>query len=366
MRAQTLIDLANAATIGRARWQDFLDHARDLAPESCAMLIHYQTGRGAGRIALSAGLDEPARAAYTSFGDGANPVRPALGRRPVGEVFHTFDVTDRDSLRRSSIYAEFMRPRGIEAGFGAPLFREEADSYAFGLFTPALGGREREEVRARIAALVPHLRAAFGRIRSRPAAGEPFLPAAGGRIHLGAGGRVLSADETAEALLLEDATAAVLTIDGTGRLIARDPALAGMLEIALAGFDAPAPFARTLPLSRGEGALPLRVTVVRLAGGEAAFFRGPECILLLDDPGRDLAAAVEAFGKMHGLTCAERRVVLGLVRGRSVDAIAAEAGTARETVRRQLKQVYLRSGLGGQLDVVRHVCLIAGGCADAG
>lgn len=92
---------------------------------------------------------------------------------------------------------------------------------------------------------------------------------------------------------------------------------------------------------------------------EAAFFRGPECILLVEDPQLELGPAVEEFGAFYRLTAAERRVVLGLASGLTVEQISAGAGNSAGTTRVQLKQVFAKTGLRRQADLVRLVCGLA-------
>jgi hypothetical protein len=52
---------------------------------------------------------------------------------------------------------------------------------------------------------------------------------------------------------------------------------------------------------------------------------------LVEDPQLELAPAVEEFGAFYRLTAAERRVVLGLARGLTIEQISAGSGNSAGT-----------------------------------
>jgi DNA-binding CsgD family transcriptional regulator len=363
-----LRDQIHSAMLGRATWSSFLADARTLVPDSQAILFYRDHVSGDGSVALSAGLDAPVAEAYRAHYSRINPIRPMIATRPVGRVLSIDQMISQEALRRSEFYHDFLRPLGTKTGFGVTLLREGGASFDFALMGGALSPKDSNRVRRAIEALVPPLRQAFDCARARVSGAGRGLMAApqfdhGGIVRIGPGAKVQSADNQTRALL-DDASA--VTIDRAGRLMSTQPSVTAAVAAALASSVSRAPFSRVFHLRRNEGEIALRLTVLGGANDEAAFFRGPECILILEDPDQELGAAVAWFGAMHGLTPAERGVVSDLAHGLSPCRIAAARGIAVDTVRGHFKSIYLRTGLKRQADLVRHVCLLSGGaCAPA-
>lgn len=63
---------------------------------------------------------------------------------------------------------------------------------------------------------------------------------------------------------------------------------------------------------------------------------------------------------MHNLSRSEGKIVRALAEGLTVVEIAARNGTSPATVRTQVKHIFLKTGMGRQSDIVRHVCILAG------
>jgi DNA-binding NarL/FixJ family response regulator len=349
---------------GQESWSSFLAEVRRLAPNGRAFLLYRDHATGAECITLSAGMERAAAEAYRAYYGGINPVRPAVATRPVGRVLSFDQMIAPADLWRSEFYQDFLKPLDVTTGFGVTLRREGAGTFDFTIIMDTLDEAASERVRRTMEALVAPLQQAFGHIRAHHAARRPGAappPGAGGMMRIGPGSMVLSADDTAMALL-EGVTN--VTVDRAGRLATRQQDLSAAIAQALAGSIASLPVSCAVHLRRGEGEVALRLTVMAAAGDEAAFFRGPECIVLVEDPGDALGGAVAEFAGMHGLTPSERGVLFDLVNGHAASDIAAARNIAVGTVRDHIKSIHLRTGLKRQIDLVRHVCLLSGGpCA---
>src|SRR5690606_19831199 len=73
---------------------------------------------------------------------------------------------------------------------------------------------------------------------------------------------------------------------------------------------------------------------------------------------------LSALVRRAGLSRAETEIVSLLVQGLSVEAVAERRGAARETVRTQLKSIYLKTGAASRADLLRAY-YEAGGPDDA-
>lgn len=64
---------------------------------------------------------------------------------------------------------------------------------------------------------------------------------------------------------------------------------------------------------------------------------------------------LERFARMHNLTVAEQRALMGIVSGRSVLEIAALAERSPETIRSQLKRLYAKTRTSGQVELLHRI-----------
>ena len=349
-----------AAMLGKGSWRTFLDEARRIVPNGQSFLFYHDTMSGSGAFSLSSGFDADWSANYSAYFSRINPFMPHAAIRPLGLVVQSDQMLPREALKRSEYYNDFLMPQEVEAGFGVTMARDGGCNFLFSIMCADLDERHAEAVMECIQALVPHLKRAFNRARSGGSAAGPADVLRSGRcgtLRVGAGGRLHAANTAA--LEIVDSVMA-LRIDRSGRLVCAAPNIAEAIAVALGGWGSAEAFVRVAHLARGSAALPLRFTIIRSAVDEGAYFRGPECVVLIEDPASRLGEAVEEFGDIHGLTRAERRVVLGLADGLAAAEIAEAAGISANTVRSHIKHIFVRTGLRRQVDLVRHVCLQAG------
>jgi DNA-binding CsgD family transcriptional regulator len=358
----TLSSLAHRALLGKCDWQDFVDRARQVLPNGKALLFFHDARSARGAFSFASGTEDGSTRAYETHYAKINPWMRHATVRPLGRVVQADRMLARAELRKTEFYADFLAPQGIETGLGVTIHRESGYNFLFSVVGADCEESEMRQAQDTLQSVVPALRLAFETYRRRPdllgdrdglAGLRPALAA----LRVGAGLRVAHADDEAVRLL---GTAPSLSLDSSGRLRCSLPAVAEWIEAELAawGTDA-APTQRVFHLPRPGGDLPLRLTVLRSDGSGASYFRGPECVILLDDPAASIPVAVVEFCRMHGLSRAEARVVAGLVRGLTPAEIAAESGVSLPTVKTQLRGIFERTGLRRQVDVVRHVCIMA-------
>lgn len=362
-----LIDLIHGAIHGDASWHEFLDAARGLVPNGHAMLLFHDAAAETGAIGLAAGGDTSMAAAYRDHFSKINPWMPHASVRPLGRVMQADEMLPRKALRTTEFYNDYLRPQEIETGFGVTIRRDGGCNYNFTVLCADPDEGALETAKTAFQALVPHLREAFEHHRRQPeemfitpdGAAHDRLPRRRGLVRVGPGCRVLFADTYAQWLADRSGS---LSIGAFGRFSSKSQALTDYVENQLATWDGGAslPSMRIFHLRRETGALPLRVTVFRPGGSGVVFFRGPECILQIEDPADGFPAAVEEFVELFGLSPAERRIVEGLANGLALDAIAAESGLSVATLRTQLKHIFSKTGLNRQSGIVRYISIMAG------
>ena len=210
--------------------------------------------------------------------------------------------------------------------------------------------------------LLPHIRQ-FVRVRRTLAGAEALGASLGGLldttrvgvIHLDRSGRIVEANDRARAILRRDNG----LVERGGFLGAWWPQDHSRLQALLV---------RALPSSGGRGASG-SMTVGRLHGlPRVAVHVSPvvvhemelgarrlAALVLVVDPARPPRVDPKRVAAVLGLSPSESRVAAQLAEGRSVPDIAAAAGHQASYVRWQLKRIYKKQGVSGQVALVQRV-----------
>lgn len=76
-------------------------------------------------------------------------------------------------------------------------------------------------------------------------------------------------------------------------------------------------------------------------------------VIFLFDPDREMRPEEQLLSGLYGLTEAESRVAVSLMRGKTLEEIASGLGIAKETVRKQLQNIFGKTGTNRQSELVR-------------
>jgi DNA-binding CsgD family transcriptional regulator/PAS domain-containing protein len=265
----------------------------------------------------------------------------------------------RQVLLGSEFYNDFLQPHRVSHALGATLGVHDGRSLNLSVFRRpgerAFTAGDLQFLRL----LMPHLqqvaaiRDRLQNLEARLRWNEDALDRlATGVVLVDPAGTVLFANRAAKRLLdsrdgiaLErgrlQASTAALTNELRG-VIARAAGCGGSDGVRRGG-------SATLPRAGDER--PLDVVVSPLGVG-ADSRHGATAVLLVKDPHVPRAGLACGFMRLYRLTPAESRVAEMLVEGRSLQEIAAVAGTSLETVRTQLKQVLAKTGTRRQSELV--------------
>ncbi len=364
---QQLIDLIYAAVLEERPWQDFVERLCPLLPNGKAFFLFHDSAVSTGALALSAGVDSEAVSDYAAHYSQVNPWMQGATTRQVGRVVRAESMVPRQQLKMTEFYNGFLRPQELVSGIGVTISRDQHRNCMISILSADADEQVFERATACLQALVPHLNRALNWYRrsdrmgaaatlNRNGLGEHLRA---GILAIGVHRKVQGINNVAGELLRRTPE---LSIDCTGRFRCVLPAVTDCVDVMLSSCirQMPAGPPASFLLPRRNHALPLRLTIISPPNDrETAFFRGPECILVMEEPVDDVSAAVEEFSALHRLTAAETRIVAGLADGQSLNDIADRSGTSVETVRKQLKHVFVKTGLSRQLDLVRKICFLA-------
>jgi DNA-binding CsgD family transcriptional regulator len=280
-----------------------------------------------------------------------NPrIAASLERRHAGFLADT-EILPLDVLEQDYLAVRFQRPAGIGRTSGTILTTPSGDTLVFDI------GRDlgraaftRTEMR-RLDRYRPHLaRAALlasrlGLERARAATDGMRLiglPAAA----LSDNGRVLMANDLFAGLAPAVASRAFDRLALADR--STDQLLHDSLETIAPGA---APLPRSIPLRAAAEQPAMILHLVPIRRGAHDIFSAA-ALLVVTTVGKAPGPSGELLAGLFDLTPAEARLARALVEGRTLDAIAAEAGVSLGTVRGHLKQVLSKTATHRQAELV--------------
>ena len=270
--------------------------------------------------------------------------------RPVrvsGEVLPTWQFVDREDLRRSPIYNEYLSQRGLDEGLRIALWAGHGWILDISLLRSAsVGPFDRNEVELGKYVL-PHLQRAASvsqtlqgslNFASFDTLGRPaFL--------LDGTGRLLQLNSAADALLGRTTPKAQHGLKlQHGHLTAGSATAAAGLAAAIAGaarIGRPEATHLNLAGKPGAGRGSLQLSILPMRDGDDWALPGPTCVLALvtGQTSRGPEALIERFA----LTPAEAEVALKLAAGKSLAEIASATGRSINTVRTHLARVMAKT-----------------------
>ncbi len=146
-----------------------------------------------------------------------------------------------------------------------------------------------------------------------------------------------------------------------GRLAATSPALTARLHALARKAASPKAYEAhadgTLEPSRGENCPPLLAHVIPLASNRtvASLDLGrPAAALFVIDPAANLDATAQRFAVQFGLTGAEKRILVELVRGNGLLSAAAQLKITEATARTHAKRILAKTGTCRQTELIRR------------
>jgi len=354
-----LVKLTYEAATDRSRWNDFLRLFGEVvhAP-SAVFLIHDKTRQKANASAVR-GVDPGWVKSYQEY---FVTINPWLEGRPFRRGFVAVGeqiLNDRE-LVRTEFYNDFLRPQDWFHSCGVLIAQDQlTESEITAVRSRRAGGFTSDEL-ALFEYLAPHLQYAV-RIHNRIAGLESGLNAATAALDRFPTG-IVAVDSDAKVILTNRAADAILQrADG---LLSRDGlraasrqetaklrnAIAAVCMQRDSGILKPETVIR---IYRPSGLKPLEVLVCPLPSQSSLRKGGAAAALFITDPEEGATLDSRALHQLFGLTPAEIRLCIALVKGKSVEEYALEAGISSNTARTHVKRIYAKTGVRRQSELVR-------------
>jgi DNA-binding CsgD family transcriptional regulator/PAS domain-containing protein len=363
---RSLIRSVYEAAADPARWPEFLHgFARAVRSPAVAFLVQdLRNTRGSTSAAI--GFDPLWERRYAEYYGRINVwVERASHRLPPGIVSRTQEIISDEELVKTEFYNDFLRPQDHFYAFGSTLAQEETiASYITAMRSKADGPFDSGEAQL-LQELTPHLQTAL-RIHSRLSSFENRLHGltdalnnmAQGVMLVDAIGRISFMNRYAEEIVrvgagLKSVNGIVCAVhpDQTEKLHGLIALAAGKVAGRLAG--------QIMTLSRSAFGRDLSLMVAPLTSSHPAAAGHSAAIVFVTDPDRTAGRKARDLEHLLELTAAESRLAKALAEGKTIAEFAGEAGVSLNTVRSQLKQIFSKTGVSRQSDLVRLVLTVS-------
>jgi DNA-binding CsgD family transcriptional regulator/PAS domain-containing protein len=286
---------------------------------------------------------------------------PSVG---VEQVVSTADLVPYEEFRRGRFYREWARPQGWVDVASVVIDKSTTSCTFLSVVRHEASGLVDDEMRRRMALLVPHVRRALliGKTinlkQTQTICFSDILDGlSAGMILVDAHGRIVHANAAGNAIL--EAADFLRTV--CGRLVVSDPSTNAALREILVAADAGDAVLGTrgiaLPLTAHDGerhvahVLPLTSGARRIA----CLAYNAVAALFIRKATLEAFAPPAVIGEMYRLTPTELRVLLAIVDIGGVPEVAAALGVAVTTIKTHLSRLFEKTGVARQADLVKLV-----------
>jgi DNA-binding CsgD family transcriptional regulator/PAS domain-containing protein len=360
----SLIDGIYDAAVEPTRWPVFLSHLSGVLGGSMPSLFLHDPRTAAGSLTINVGWDARMVRSYSEYFSERNiwlRSRPELLKPGIVRTSHM--MCSRKAFLASEWHADYCRPMGVSQGIGATILEDAGVTSNIVVMADERRDDYGPEDIALVRVLLPHLQRALRthsvlseREARRCELQEALEQLATGVVLVSHDARVIFINAAARHLVNRRDG---LAIDRTG-IVAIDSGESGTLRALIAqaaqtsqgqGLHA----GGTLRVSRRHGRKPLELTVSPISVGDVSL-KAPRAVavIYISDPEHIVATAGQAFARLHGLTRAEERVVITILRsGGNIRSLADELAISPNTLKTQLKSMYAKTGARGQADLIR-------------
>ncbi|MFI4933835.1 MAG: LuxR C-terminal-related transcriptional regulator [Caulobacterales bacterium] len=333
----------------------FGGHAGSLVEENM------ESGRGGG---LTLGLDSEVPQLYFGYYASRNVLRRIENPRERMVGFRPVITVDEESmpkseLARTEFYNDFLRPAGIHSVMTIGLWGRGVDFGGLDVYRPRGRASFSSVDRELASVLHPHLIRAFrlsGKLAETRQLNAGFAEALDqspyGLMLLDEAGKIRHANTVASRMLADPG--AGLKVFG-GRLTATTPDDARRLGALIAGAgaaDQPR-VGGSMAVRRPSERAPLSVVVAPLSADRVAMFhRGPAVVVCVTDPEAASSVSETFLRDLFGLTAGQAKVAGALMDGQSPRQAAEALGLSFNTVRAHLAQIFAKTGVNRQAELV--------------
>lgn len=359
-----LVELVYDAAVETELWTSVIERLADLMGGAGGALVEQNQRDGSGQ-GIFARADPAAVRDYFAYPYDKQALLRVEDAAAFMRRWRPIILTDEDWLPKSELvrtayYDDFLRRVDAHSVLTVRLLAEGFVTTSLNLGRPLGTEQFGAEELALTRQVQPHLIRAVKlgkRLAEAQQLGEELAQFLDGSPHglflLDGEGQVRHVNRTGEALVAQHDAIGL----ASGRLRAATPDATGRLQGLIAKAGAGAGGARvggSMALASPSGRPPLSVMVSPVGAERLALFQaGPSVIVCVTDLEAGVRPPAEALRDLFGLTRAEARVALALLEGASPREAASRLGVSFYTVRGHLAQIFDKTGVKRQSEMVR-------------
>lgn len=352
------------ANIDPSLWPATLANLAAAFNARAAMNIRHDFSAGTGTIVHAFGIAEPQRTSYRTYFGGRNPwfERDDPFRGAV-VVVSDIDLMPTAAFRHSEFFRDWLKPQDLYHHLLIVLDRWHGFANVLVVSRALAAGPFKHSDVSGMKRLLPmmHRGVRAGRAFSqaqhhRQALLDVLDGMPIGILLLNANGGIIGANRRANEIIEgEPRVAGDVLVHGTnGRGAVLREAVSRILPRNGSAAAQADTVAFSLPRGQDLRAITVLVTALRHVP-EDADPDGPHAVALISHPDRAPETSEERLRHLYGLSYAEARLTSLLATGHRLDEAAEILGVAYETVRKHLKQVFQKTGVDRQAELVRLV-----------
>lgn len=364
------------ASVDGSSWHPALKRLTQVFNADACAIIRRDFGSSEAQIVHAFGLDTPGQSAYTKRFAREDVWTSDENRFAVGATFVGTEITPESALITSNLHREWLAPRGLLHAMFIVLQRQGRMVLYLMLLRKAVKAAFSSKDEAYVRPLGPRLAAAY-RIGSELAreraerllAFEALDAMPNGIVIVDRNGNIVHANRFAHAVIAGGEGIVIseggVTLERPGhRIRLRD--LIAHVEGGRGTSSLVEPITYSLPRYRQQRPLTCLLVCSGLRGERQLPAEGAAAILFIGDPERPVAFDATRISRLYGLSRAEARVAALLARGFRLEEAADSLGIAYETVRKHLKQIFIKTSVSRQAELIRMLVTGPAGLALGG
>lgn len=362
---EKLLDTIYDAALEPGLWPTAMAHIARVSNSAGGILIGQRVDLRQVLFSHNGGLDPECNAAFQDR-HVDNVWSKAMIRKPAGQLVVSDEIIHLQDLQHTSFFADVLRPQNVAHNVMAPVAVRRGFLVAFNICRTARQGPPNGTDYARLRLILPHVVRSLALGHRFDAYGHLQRAEHDALDRLAMG--VLLLDDTSTVVFCNRAAGAMIGEAGPlrlvgGRLVANHPNLTRRLEVLVGDVHGGVPMA-TMALPAHDESCTVFVVASSIRGQDRARFYGigrrpPAVLLFLIDTAADLRAEPTALREVFGLTPAEVRVALAVVREPGLSSAANSLGMSTNTVKTHLARVFAKTGVRRQADLAQLVTALA-------
>jgi DNA-binding CsgD family transcriptional regulator len=332
----------------------------------------YDGGRGliavhdptthSGWAQAGSGWEAKTVAEYNTYYVSTNPWIPYLNKRPVGQVVVSDEIVPKAELPKTEFYNDVLRHYSVDTAIGLTAQRGGSRHFLVSVLFPRATLEWDVDAVSRLQRLAPHLlriaqlNRQFAALEIRAVTAETALDRlTTAMLIVNADSEVVHLNASAERVVSAGDGLSIVRKRITAALSGEADYLRQLLGSAMtATRDIASHPGGVMRVSRKSGRRAYELLVSPI--GEQTFagsFIGTTAVVFVRDPEERSVTTTEWLKSLYHLTNAETVLMQALLAGDTLDAIVETAGVGKETLRSQLKSIFLKTGTSSQVELLR-------------